>query len=135
MKVTVLLVTAAIAIVAAVFTYLNFDQPVAKCKTSATATPYCMYKGQIKSVYVNEKGLILIGLYESLNKEEALAVGFDLKTVNYFAYQMSADNGAFAEAILSLSQAAIDDGNQVEMHARETLNGTIKIDRIWLLND
>jgi hypothetical protein len=111
------------------------DSTVVKCKESQTATPYCMYKGKVKSVYVNENGLILIGIYETIDKTQASSVGFELKTLNYFAYQMTGANRAFGEAILSINQTAIDGDKLVEMHARGTLNGTVKIDRIWLLND
>lgn len=133
-RVVVLLMGIAIICVATFF-YIASDSTTVKCKESDTSTPYCMYKGKVKSVYVNEKGLILIGIFKVIDQKQANSVGFDIKTLNYFAYQIDDGDVLFGEHILSLSQTAIADDKLVEMHARGSISGIVKIDRIWLLND
>ena len=105
-------------------------QPTAMCKSSKTSTPYCKYNGNITKVYLNAQGLVLVYLNADFSTKSAKEYGYNVGSGSIVSLNIIEN-----KADLHLYQTilfAMDEELAVELHARNTLSGYMKLDRIWL---
>ncbi|MDO6720369.1 hypothetical protein Q4575_13205 [Psychrosphaera sp. 1_MG-2023] len=104
--------------------------PTAVCKSSETSTPYCKYIGKINKIYLNRDGLALVFIDAPFGIKQAKEYGYDIKSGNIVALNI---NDSLADKYLyDMLNSAFTNQNRIEMHARNTLNGYLKLDRIWI---
>lgn len=105
----------------------------AVCKKSDTSSNYCVYKGDIRYLYVNEEGLLIVGIHDYFDKENAKLFGFNITNSGAIAYPASVVDSSFFKAqLLAISLLALENKMSVEIHTRGTVSGMMKADRIWL---
>jgi len=110
--------------------YISVKPSKVICKESKRGTPYCLYQGEIKGIYLNKKDdLILIFLEEEIKAIEAHAIGYAVKDSNAVAISISSD---FSTLSFDLLNDAFVNGYYVKIHARGVYKGYLSIDRIWV---
>ena len=92
---------------------------------------YCKYTGKVKSLYINDKNLILVFFDEPLDVAQANAVGIPINVGDAASYP-AAENVQFAEMLYSTLLAAQASKREVLMQMRGVAGTRAKIDRIWL---
>ena len=109
---------------------LSKDKSEALCKASESSTPYCKYTGKIEKVYLNSEGLALIYLGADFSKSGAKQFGYEVSSSKIMAIDVTENelNRLIYQSIVS----AMAEDYSVEFHARGTLNGYIKLDRVWI---
>lgn len=113
-------------------TVFNVKPNEVVCKESKRGTPYCMYNGEIKGVYLNKKdGLILIFLDSKIKAEDASGIGYTVEDSNAVAISLSKDF-EFATLTFDVLNEAFINGSDVKIHARGVYKGYLLIDRVWV---
>ena len=132
-KILVLLLVCFVIAGGIYFSMLVKGSGKAVCKKSDTSSDYCVYKGDIRYLYVNEEGLLIIGIHDYFDKESAKSFGFNITNGGAIAYETNiVDSSFFKEQLSAISLLALENKMAVEIHARGTVSGMMKADRIWL---
>lgn len=104
--------------------------PTSVCKTSETSTPYCRYIGTINKIYLNRDGLALIFIDKEFDVKQAQEFGYDIKSGNMVA--LNINDNLVDRYLYDTLNSALTNQNRIELHARNTINGYLKLDRIWI---
>lgn len=107
------------------------DKPV--CQTHPTGG-YCSYTGHVQKIYVNAAGDILIYFDTPFDSEQDTTVaGFTISSNGRLAATVRIADGAdFAKLFYSTALSAQATKRKIDIQMRNTHNGYLKVDRIWL---
>ncbi|GAA6204838.1 hypothetical protein [Thalassotalea sp. SU-HH00458] len=105
---------------------------IALCKSSATSTSYCKYVGKVEQIYINNDGLVLIFLEKEIPIDMAMKFNYKISSGKAIALEITPDNSYLTSLIYHTAMEALTENIEVEIHARSTVKGYMKLDRIWL---
>ncbi|KPZ73123.1 hypothetical protein J8L86_12555 [Shewanella sp. MMG014] len=92
---------------------------------------YCQYEGQVRTIYVNSSGLILLYFDVAIDPSDASVANVSISHGNAGAIRIS-DNPDFANFFYSTALAAQASKRPVTLQMRGSISGYLKMDRIWL---
>ncbi|BFM10158.1 hypothetical protein R50072_03110 [Simiduia litorea] len=96
------------------------------------SSPYCAYTGKVQNLYVNDGDLILMYFDSAMDLNQPASVGLSgVATGDAAAIKVSA-NPEFAKMFYSTALAAQASERSVTVQMRNTFNGYLVMDRIWL---
>ncbi len=124
-----ILVIASIAMASLFSKNIMSGQPT--CHTHSGG-PYCSYVGKVQRIYVNDSNFILIYFDTALPEGETDSVGISGVSQRTATVYRISDNPEFATMFYSTALAAQASGREITIQMRNTLNGYLKFDRIWL---
>ena len=113
------------------FSIVSFSSIAAKPTCSSNYNGYCSYTGTVDRIYINSGNLILIYFDEPINLSEPSKAGLSITETSAAIYRVN-DNPEFARLFYSTALAAQASKRKVTIQMRDTLNGYLKFDRIWL---
>ena len=115
------------------FLFVNqANAATALCKSSESSTSYCKYVGKIEQMYINNDGLVLIFLEKAIPTDMAMKFNYKIDSGKAIALEITPENSYLTSLIHNTAQQALIDSLEVEIHARSTIKGYMKLDRIWL---
>ena len=103
------------------------DKPVCYAESGG----YCVYRGNVKQIYVNSNGFILFYFDTLMDEGEWEKAGVVPVRRDAASYRMS-DNPDFAKLFYSTALAAQASNREVTIQMRGQAGGYLNLDRIWL---
>jgi hypothetical protein len=110
----------------------TFTSPESPCRTNDSGDNYCRYKGLIEGVYVNSTGLQLFYIEDEFTIMEAKEKGFTIENGQAVSLLMNGYGSAGATRMAELLEFAYANSVPVEIHMRNTEQGYLLVDRIWV---
>jgi hypothetical protein len=100
------------------------------CRTSGE-NGLCEYIGQVRQLYINENGLILLYFDSAVPGSVASGVGLTITDGGAASYNLN-DNPEFAKLLYSTALAAQSQGKDVRIFMTDVYSNRLRIDRIWI---
>jgi hypothetical protein len=110
----------------------TFTSSESLCRTNDSGDNYCRYKGLIEGVYVNSTGLQLFYIEDEFTIVEAKDKGFTIENGQAVSLLMNGYGSAGATRMAELLEFAYANSVPVEIHMRNTEQGYLLVDRIWV---
>ena len=93
---------------------------------------YCAYTGKVQNLYVNDGDMILMYFDSAMDLDRPALVGISGVTSSGAAAIKISTNPEFAKMFYSTALSAQATGRSVSVQMRNSLNGYLVLDRIWL---
>ncbi len=101
-------------------------------RASAGQEPFCKYIGNIKRLYINDNGVLLVYFERPVDLSKAKIVGLSAKVNKSAGIKITEKNRFYVDKVFALLLAAKSHEKQVSFHMNAVEDGYLKIDRVWL---
>lgn len=102
----------------------------ASCRVNDSGHAYCKYVGKVSHIYVNNDGLALVLFRDDFSAEELVLGNFEPSVTNAMALDLSRSEREIE--MWNVVKLAYDEGDIVELHARDVKSGYLHFDRVWI---
>jgi hypothetical protein len=110
----------------------KFTNPESLCRTNDNGNSYCRYKGLIEGVYANSDGLQLFFIGDEVTIDEAGEKGLAIVNGQAVSLLVNGYGSVSSARMAELLEFAYANSVPVEIHMRNTEQGYLLVDRVWL---